>query len=136
MIFSPKVRLAWARTQCIFCLVQGRPVHCAETARREAGLWAGEARTWGRPPIPSGVVEGVVLATRAHLDDLACVLRAPAWPRSAALFGRREGWRTASQEEVRRAGLSPASPWRVGTGLGHRGRDKPGVLTPSPGFCP
>lgn len=87
MIFSPKAVRAWARTQCIFCLVQGRPVHCAETARREAGLWAG-GQDLGSPTPISGVVEGVVLATGAHSD--ASRLRPPA-PRLAPVRRPRPG---------------------------------------------
>ena len=105
IIFSPKAVRARARTQCILCLVQGCPVHCAETARREAGLWAG-GQDLGSPTDLSGAVRGVVLAARAHSDASRLRPPAPAWPCAAAA---RAGGRGGGLPARKRSGGWPKS---------------------------
>lgn len=123
MIFPPQVVRARARTRCILCLSRDAQFTAPGLPGGREGCGQ-EARTGGRLGAhPSRRPSREALAARARSD--ASRLRPPV-PARPCVAVAREG-------RGREAGLSPASPWGRGNGLGHRGRDKPGVLTPSPG---
>lgn len=123
MISLSKGHPAGARTRCILGLSRDAQL---TTPGLPGGKEGGgqPARTRGRAGAhPSRQPFREALAART-CSDASC-LRGCGWGEGGVAGGQ--------PGRGQQAGLSPAWLRGRGTSLGHTGRDKPGVLTPSPG---